>query len=466
MNSRNNFPKNRTDRSFLDARISRRGMLHRSIAAGLSLPALGGILAACGGDDDEEQSDDSVADLEEDTPTEAPEEEPEDEDPEPEDEPDPTPEETDDEPDEPDEPEEVEEEVDPEEAALPEGEPERPQSDQMAYGFNVAWRADEDGQEFNESTWQAVDTAGFNWIRFQIHWSEIQREPDWHDPAPVDRMVDVYEGTDAGIMVSIVGAPDWARHPENTQLLENWDTFGDIMAFLADRYRGRVHAWEIWNEQNMAHEMHGTVRVSDYAYMLAAGYQGVKDADPEALVVFGGLTPTGINDPEVAINDVDYLREFYTFEDGAFQGFFDVMGAHLNATNNPPDTSYPDNPGPGEWSDHSSFYFLRGVDLRQVMEEFGDQREMWVTEFGWTTENQAPGYEYGAEISEEDQANYLVSAFDVAREQMPWISGMFVWNLNFTTITPPEDEKYPWSVMNSDWSPRPAYNALQEMPKP
>lgn len=361
---------------------------------------------------------------------------------------------------------EVAGETDPEGVQLPEGEPERPQSDEMAYGFNVAWRADEDGQQFNEYARQAVDAAGFNWVKFQVHWSEIQREPEWWDPAPVDRMLEVYEGTETRVLVSVVGAPDWARDPEEEQLLADFETFVGFMAYMADRYQGRVHAWEIWNEQNMAHEMHGTVRVSDYAYLLEAGHRGVKSADPDALVVFGGLTPTGINDPEVAVNDVEYLEAFYLYGNGHYAQFFDIMGMHLNATNNPPDTSYPENPGPGEWSDHNSFYFLRGQDLRSVMTGFGDEREAWVTEFGWTTENLAEGYEYGADNTEEDQAAYLTGAFDVAREQMPWITGMFVWNLNFTTLVEQEDEKYPWSVLHDNWSPRPAYNALQEMPKP
>jgi polysaccharide biosynthesis protein PslG len=360
----------------------------------------------------------------------------------------------------------VEEQPPPEGIQLPTGDPERPQSDEMAYGFNVAWRPDEDGQQFNQYTQQALDTAGFNWVKFQVHWSEIQREPEWWDPAPVDRMIELYEGTDIRILISVVGAPEWAMDPEGERLLADFETFAGFMGFMANRYQGRVHAWEIWNEQNMAHEMHGYVRVSDYAYLLEAGYRGVKAADPDAIVVYGGLSPTGVHDPELAVNDVDYLEAFYLYGNGHYAQFFDVMGMHLNATNNPPDTSYPENPGPGQWSDHNSFYFLRGQDLRSVMAEFGDDREVWVTEFGWTTENQAEGYEYGADVSEEDQANYLVGAFDVAREQMPWISGMFVWNLNFTTLAGPEDEKYPWSVLNSNWSPRPAYDALQQMPKP
>ena len=73
--------------------------------------------------------------------------------------------------------------------------------------------------------------------------------------------------------------------------------------------------------------------------------------------------------------------------------------------------------------------------------------------------------EYGANVSEEEQAQYLVRAFEIARTQWPWVTGMFVWNLNFSTIVGPEDEKAPWSVVNADWSPRPAYEALEQMPK-
>jgi polysaccharide biosynthesis protein PslG len=471
--SRLNDPRNLDLQTELrNATLSRRSFLVKGIALGASVPTMASLLAACGGDDDEEEDEETnefeteeeVA--EDPTPVEPEvEEEPEEEEPDEEPESEPEPADEEDQEDEvEEEPEEQEEPA--EDVQLPEGEPQRPESDSMAYGFNIAWRGDEAGQDFNEMTRQTVDTAGFNWVRFQIHWSEIQREPDWWDPLPVDNMVGIYEGSEIRILASVVGAPEWAREPDNVQLLQDWNTFYEFMVFMVDRYRGRIHAWEIWNEQNMAHEMHGEVRVSDYAYLLDAGFRGVKDADPDALVVFGGLTPTGVNDPALAVNDVDYLREFYNFEGGAFSQLFDVLGVHLNATNNPPDTSYPDNPGPGEWSNDNSFYFLRGVDLRGVMSEFGDERPVWVTEFGWTTENMAEGYEYGAEISEEDQANFLVSAFDVTREQMPWVSGMFVWNLNFTTITSEEDEKYPWSVINSNWSPRPAYVALQEMPKP
>ncbi|HLI50975.1 MAG TPA: hypothetical protein VKU87_04215, partial [Thermomicrobiaceae bacterium] len=92
-------------------------------------------------------------------------------------------------------------------------------------------------------------------------------------------------------------------------------------------------------------------------------------------------------------------------------------------------------------------------------------KQIWLTEFGWTTANQAPGYGYGAQNTPQDQANYLVRAFQMGKLYYPWMGVMLVWNLNYSVITPPTDEKYPWSVLNSDWSPRPAFTALKNMPK-
>jgi len=209
------------------------------------------------------------------------------------------------------------------------------------------------------------------------------------------------------------------------------------------------------------------VDVGRYVNLLKAGYTGVKAGNQNAIVLFGGLTPTGVNDPSIAIDDVQYLRQAYQYNNGEIKSYFDNLGAHPGSNNNPPDTMWPSNPGPGPgWQNDPSFYFRRIEQLRQVMIDYGDAaKQIWLTEFGWTTVNQAPGYEYGAQVSDQDQANYLVRAFQIARDEWPWIGVMEVWNLNYSTISSPSDEKYPWSVINSDWSPRPSFTALKEMPK-
>ncbi|MGA7670330.1 MAG: cellulase family glycosylhydrolase [Nitrolancea sp.] len=338
-------------------------------------------------------------------------------------------------------------------------------SGNFGYGFNVYARGDENGADFNSKTIDAVKGAGFNWVRIQVQWKSLEPAKNQYDPLPLDRVVQQYQDSGVSILASVVKAPDWALDPTGNQLLANYSDWEGFMHFLAERYKGKIAAYEIWNEENLASEMGGTVRIEDYAHLLQGGYAGAKMADSNAVIVFGGLTPTGVNDPSIAIDDQKYLQQFYQYQNGAFTKYFDVLGMHVSATNNPPDTMYPDNPGPDGWSDDPSFYFRRAEQLHQVQVQNGDHRPVWITEFGWSTKNEAKGYEYGADITPQDQADYLVGAFDWAKKNWPWTTAMFVWNLNYAVVSDPADEKYPWAVVNSDWSPRPAYTALKDMPK-
>ncbi|NJN67091.1 MAG: PQQ-like beta-propeller repeat protein [Chloroflexaceae bacterium] len=76
-------------------------------------------------------------------------------------------------------------------------------------------------------------------------------------------------------------------------------------------------------------------------------------------------------------------------------------------------------------------------------------------------------------MSEEQQSRYLVDTLWMIRQSYPWVAGVFVWNLNFSVITEPGDEKAGFSILNPDWSIRPAYltlqmnvNALQDIERP
>ncbi|RIK43964.1 MAG: hypothetical protein DCC58_08930 [Chloroflexi bacterium] len=340
-------------------------------------------------------------------------------------------------------------------------------TEEFAYGWNVAWRGDDNGADFNQQTIGAVQDSGFGWVRFQVEWSQFERAPDAWDPLPVDRVVDAYAAAGINVLIVVAKAPQWAVDPNGDQLLADWGEFEQFMFFMADRYKGKVQAWEIWNEQNLASEMGGTVRPRDYFELLKAGSAGVRAGDPDAKVVFGGLTPNGVNDPSIAYDDLQYLQLIYGLNGGEISQYFDIMGMHLSSTHNDPDWMYPDNPGTEQgYNDHASFFFRRGEQLRQVMLNNGDDaKPVWITEFGWTTENQAPGYEYGVNNTEEEVAQFLVRAFEIATTEWDFVTGAFVWNLNWSTLAPPESEISPWSALNADWTPRPAYEALKAMPK-
>jgi hypothetical protein len=232
-----------------------------------------------------------------------------------------------------------------------------------------------------------------------------------------------------------------------------------------------VRAYEIWNEQNLAGEWGGgRINAGQYVELLKMAHTAIKAADPAAVVITGALTPTGFTDPNVGVDDLLFLEQMYQYQNGIIRQYSDAVGAHAGGYNNPPEAEpvRAGTPVVGRFRDHPSFYFRRIEQLRDVMVRYGDsQKKMWVTEFGWSTFNPAPGYEYGRDNTEQDQASYLVRAFTMARTRYPWVGNMFVWNLNFPTLPdlPQNDEKRPFGILNPDFSPRPSYVALKAMPK-
>ena len=335
------------------------------------------------------------------------------------------------------------------------------------YGFNIAWSRDEGGVAFNAQTIDQVDGAGFGAVRVQALWSQMEPVQGVYRFGSLERLVAAAEREQKRVLVSIVRSPHWAL-PEGEEEGIPVDTqpFEDFMRVIAAHFGGRVDAWEIWNEQNLAFETGGFVDAGRYVELLKAGYRGAKDGYEQAYIVFGGLTPTGVNEPTIAIDDAIYLQQIYDYNGGEVKNFYDALGAHPGSNNNAPDEFWPDNPGPDGWTEHRSFYFRRIEDLRSVMVANGEgHKSIWITEFGWTTANQAPGYEYGEFNSEADQAEFLRRSFEIARSEWPWVEAMYVWNLNFALVVSPADEKYPWGVLNADGSPRPSYEALRDMPK-
>ena len=62
---------------------------------------------------------------------------------------------------------------------------------------------------------------------------------------------------------------------------------------MAARYKGKIRAYQIWNEANLAREWDGKApNAKEYVDMLRLTYQAIKKADPNAVVINGGLSPT------------------------------------------------------------------------------------------------------------------------------------------------------------------------------
>lgn len=358
-----------------------------------------------------------------------------------------------------------------------------PPTSGLQYGFNVFLIGNQTGATYNAQTIGKVQEAGFGWVRLQLVWKDFEPNKGQYNWAPLDTTVNAAASQGVRVLLSIVKSPDWASPTRPGGLPEDTDAFYNTMRVISGRYTGKIDAYEIWNEQNLAGEVGGYVDVAPYVAVLKAGYKGVKRNSPDALVLFGGLTPTGVTDRTIALDDTEYLRQFYAYNNGEGKQYYDALAAHPGSAANAPETSYPGNPGTGAcppkyadqagtcWRNAPDFYFRRVEDQRAVMEANGEAaKKMWLTEFGWDSCQGLPapdGYEYCLLTSEQQQADYIVRAYQLAQANYPWMGAMFLWNLNYQTIPgiSSGDEKYGWSVLRPDFTSRPAYDAVKNMQK-
>ncbi|MBI2911502.1 MAG: cellulase family glycosylhydrolase [Chloroflexi bacterium] len=317
--------------------------------------------------------------------------------------------------------------------------------------------------------------AGFDWAKIQVRWERVEPERGDVRWETLDTIVD--EATCAGVRVlfSVVSSPRWAR-PAQTDLSvpgppADPADLARLMGQMAERYKGRVHAYEVWNEQNLAREWGGAGKpnAAEYVRLLAASHKAIKNADPEATVVAGALTPAGdvdLGQGILARDDRAFLRDMYRAGVGPVS---DAIGIHPSGFNNPPDDDPQRSTTSGsEFKGHWSFYYRNFENYRAIMEESGDAaKQLWFTEFGWASgQKAAPEYKYALETSEEQQSQYLVRAFEMAQER-GYAGALFLWNLNYAPSADLEDVqgKRVFSILRPDWGQRPAYEALKRLPK-
>ncbi len=317
--------------------------------------------------------------------------------------------------------------------------------------------------------------AGFSWVKAQIRWESAEPEKGNIHWGTMDSVANLAAAKGIRVLFSVVTAPTWSRPgvdhkyhgpPNNPQ------DFANFVGAIASRLKGKIHAYEIWNEQNRAEEWGGPGKQSPAAYveMLKAAYTAIKAGDPNAVVVAGAPTPAGTVDlgyGPLAIDDIDYFRQMYA---AGAKPYFDAVAAHPSGFNNPPD-DYDNSGAAANFKGHRSFYYRNFENYRQVMVDNGDgDKQIWFTEFGWAVaQGVAPPvdrYAYSIQNTEQQQATWLVRTFQIARER-GYIGPMFVWNLNFANSGDAADSEAlrAFSVLRPDWSARPAYGALAAMSK-
>ncbi|MFP4436441.1 MAG: O-antigen ligase family protein [Chloroflexaceae bacterium] len=350
-------------------------------------------------------------------------------------------------------------------------------------------------------TLQLAHDLGVRYVRMQIPWEdiEIHGRGDFTDRrnvdsigevsawAKYDRIVALAHELDLELVMRVDRAPMWAGEffknlpafqeglqidPTSTGPPDDFVDFQNFMYTLAERYRGKVRFFQIWNEPNLLNEWNWqTPNPRDFVTLQCLGYYAVNDANPEAVVLFPSLAPTDGLDKRAPLTDLEFLDQFY--RDGGGD-CFDIMSAQAYGLGQPPDEHrYVRLRTPGDWvwsrPIDTRVDVSRVVLLREVMERHGDaDKAIWIGEFGW---NSAPEtipperrFTWGPPVSEEVKAQYIIDQVERAKREWPWMGVMHIWMLRQGGYLEPDpnDPTPYFALVTRDWTRLPAYTRLQE----
>jgi hypothetical protein len=245
--------------------------------------------------------------------------------------------------------------------------------------------------------------AGANGNRWELRWDAIERSPGQYDWGAADAVVAANEAAGMPLLAVLIGTPAWAGPaagapprglaeppvlPDGTVGPSNpWARF---VHAAAARYRGRVAAYEVWNEPNRSDFWTGSA--GDYYRLLSVAMAGIRHADPAAKVVFGGLD--GYRDPAFLEGVLDAAMA----DDAppGRRGAFDALAWH--AYHRPLDV------------------YVGTLALREQLRARGLSQPIWITEANvpaWddrAVRGEAP-LPYRWSATAEEQAAYVLETF-------------------------------------------------------
>jgi photosystem II stability/assembly factor-like uncharacterized protein/GH35 family endo-1,4-beta-xylanase len=298
----------------------------------------------------------------------------------------------------------------------------------------------------DERTLPLAQVVGADSVVQLFTWRDIEPTKGQFVWQAADEAVAGAEYYGLNLIVRLDHPPEWATATSIAPGAPPVDlvAYSQWVRRVVERYKGRVGAYIIWNEPNLALEWAGQQPdPKAYVELLNVGYTAVKAVDPQAVVVSAGLAPTNTQNDE-ALDDRLFLEEMYRHGAGAY---FDVLGVHAYGFGRPPDDPR---------GAHGGLNLARTEELREIMVRHGDgTKPLWITEMGWTIK----GNEHSAwqEVTLAEQAAYLVDALALIRTDWPWVDLVTIWNLGGEAN--PDWGGY--SLLEEDGVPRPAYTALQ-----
>jgi hypothetical protein len=305
--------------------------------------------------------------------------------------------------------------------------------------------------------------AGVSWIRQQLPWEQIEplAKGQYVDPkfdqstwAKFDDIVERADRAGMQVMLRLDTSPRWALPadaPDGLGPPVRYEDYWDFVAEVATRYRGKVEAYQIWNEPNLNSEWgRSPPDAAAYARLLRGASDRIRAIDPSARVVMAALAPT-LTENADALNDQVYLQRLY---DAGVRGAFDVLAVQAYGLRGGPDDPRVD---------RSDVTFSRPWLVRQLMDRNGDgATPIWATEMGWNVNPPDLAEQRFGRVTPSLQARYTVRAVQRVGEQWPWMQVVCIWYWKRADESNRDQDWFWFRLADPDFSLQPVYYALRD----
>lgn len=240
---------------------------------------------------------------------------------------------------------------------------------------------------FDEQTmnrkFQAMDELQAGWVRCTMAWHDVEgaSRGNWNLDG-CDMAVKKAGEHGVKILGILGGSPLWANESKGFWYaptdLEAWKTY---IRTMATRYRGKVAAWEIWNEENFPFGQQPGVNPAEYVNLLRLASAEIRAADPGATIVMGGMAGIG----------GDYL--WAAFNLGALN-YVDAIAYHpypnlIAEPAQPPEAEY--------WPKEKLCGWIIDAIRDAIARCTTKPVQVWITEVGWST--LTPGIDYDTQAA-------------------------------------------------------------------
>ncbi|ULP38198.2 glycoside hydrolase family 5 protein [Mycolicibacterium rufum] len=302
----------------------------------------------------------------------------------------------------------------------------------VAIGMTVHYRSADTAtldQQFD-----AMAAMKVTWVRVDVDWSVIEPVQNRLNWGASDALVDRALAHGMRVLLVLAFTPPWttSRPDSNRVRPDDPAAFANFARVAAQHYAARgVHHWEIWNEPNTGKFWPPAPGVAEYGRLFRAAAGAVRDVDPEATLLIGGLSPT-YGTPTADVDPATYLRRLY--DDGAAQ-IADGIAVHPY--------TFPSLPTSRAQRTTGGFRDLPALHDLMVQRGDGDKK-VWITEYG------APTGTGAYAVSEQDQASTLLQARQVV-DTWDWAGPLIYYELEDGGTDPAEIEQN-FGVLRADGS--------------